>query len=117
MMFTYLALGNILLLAALSVFTPGFLSSELFPREVPAIFNDETYTKQPRSKPPFDRVVFVLVDALRPGFVYGPRSGFDFTQRHEVLNIIRDQSLSLSTIDSSVEAELFPSQRTQLRRR
>jgi predicted AlkP superfamily pyrophosphatase or phosphodiesterase len=117
MMFTYFALGNVLLLAALFVFTPGFLSSELFPREVPAISDDEAYTKQPLSKPPFDRVVFVLVDALRPDFVYGPRSGFDFTQRHGVLDAIRDQLLSLFTIDSSVMAQLFPSQRTQLRRR
>jgi predicted AlkP superfamily pyrophosphatase or phosphodiesterase len=117
MMFTYFALGNILLLAALFVFTPGFLSSELFPREVPTIPDDEAYDRKPRSKPPFDRVVFVLVDALRPDFVYGTRSGFDFTQRHEVLNAIRDQLLSLFTTDSSAMAQLFHSQRTQLRRR
>jgi ethanolaminephosphotransferase len=29
----------------------------------------------------FDRVVFMVVDALRSDFVYGYGSGFEFTQR------------------------------------
>jgi predicted AlkP superfamily pyrophosphatase or phosphodiesterase len=110
-MFTYFALGNILLLAALFAFTPGFLSSELFPHEVATVLGDEIYTRQ-SSDPPFDRVVFLLIDALRPDFVYSPRSGFNFTQRHGSPNTARDNLLSLVTIDSSVMAQLCPSRRT-----
>ncbi|KAM0715209.1 hypothetical protein Q7P37_009674 [Cladosporium fusiforme] len=75
-MYAFFALGNILLLLALFVFTPGFLSSTLFPTDVPAL----EHTKQPETSPPFQRVVFLLVDALRSDFVYGPESGFKFTQ-------------------------------------
>jgi ethanolaminephosphotransferase len=81
--FLFFALGNVLLLVSLYFFTTGFLSSELFPRE-PFSQSDDGDTRQlPIADSPFDRVVFLLVDALRPDFVYGRHSGFEFTQGHE----------------------------------
>jgi predicted AlkP superfamily pyrophosphatase or phosphodiesterase len=77
-------LGNILLLVSLLFFTAGFLSSELFPRE--PLSQPENNKNGPEraavGDARFDRVVFLLIDALRPDFVYGRHSGFGFTQRH-----------------------------------
>jgi ethanolaminephosphotransferase len=33
--------------------------------------------------PPFDKVVFMVVDALRSDFVYGEESGMSFVQRYD----------------------------------
>jgi hypothetical protein len=85
--FAFFALGNALLLLSVFVFTTGFLSSELFPSE-PFSQSDknDNSQKQKAADAPFDRVVFLLVDALRPDFVYGRHSGFEFTQRHGSIN-------------------------------
>lgn len=80
------ALGNALLLVALFVFSSGFLTSALFPSEVPALPKNATLGEQ-GTDPEFDRVVFMVVDALRTDFVYGMNSGFNYTQRHEVFNV------------------------------
>lgn len=94
-MLTNLVLGNILLLAAILVFTSGFLSSELYPGdellpsgygELPSYY--EEYATQPGADPPFRRVVFVVIDALRSDFVYGSNSGFNFVQGYVVLDWI-----------------------------
>jgi hypothetical protein len=93
---TYLTLGNVLLLVALFAFTPGFLSSALFPNSAPALSTFDDHLEQAEDDVPFSRVVFLLVDALRSDFVFAQASGFTFTQRHE-LRIIATVSL-LSSI-------------------
>jgi ethanolaminephosphotransferase len=87
MNFLFFTLGNVLLLVSLFFFTSGFLSSELFPKGNSAYADTHKYDRELRADPVFDRVVFLLVDALRPDFVYGRQSGFEFTQRHGVFNI------------------------------
>jgi len=80
--FFFFTLGNILLLVSLFFFTTGFLSSELFPREPFSQLNENDHGQISAADPPFDRVVLLLIDALRPDFVYGTDSSFEFTQRH-----------------------------------
>ena len=83
----YLALGNIFLLASLCAFTSGFISSALFPNSVSAPSARENRISEVQHVAPFNRVVFLLIDALRSDFVYGNCSGFDFTQRHGIRNL------------------------------
>ncbi|RMY82112.1 hypothetical protein D0862_12122 [Hortaea werneckii] len=80
--FTALALANVLLLVAALVFAVGFFPFKpLLPGL--AAFEDvqerETWGDQ-QPEAIFDRVVFMVVDALRADFVYGHHSGFAFTQ-------------------------------------
>lgn len=95
----YLALGNIFLLASLFAFTSGFLSSTLFPNSVaapPALGNR---ISEAQHVAPFNRIVFLLVDALRSDFVYGDHSGFDFTQRHGIHSLATTSLLtSIATV-------------------
>jgi hypothetical protein len=95
---TYLTLGNVLLLIALFAFTPGFLSSALFPNSVPAPSTFDDHPEEADDDAPFSRVVFLLVDALRPDFVFGANSGFSFTQRHELRIILIVSLLNFITI-------------------
>ena len=81
--FTALALSNLLLPIAVLVFASGFFPYKPFLPGL-ATFEDVqepgvTGVEQPEAI--FDRVVFMVVDALRSDFVYGYSSGFDFTQR------------------------------------
>lgn len=82
-----LLLANLLLPAAILLFASGF-----FPYK-PVLPGLATFaeqqgddadglggTQQPPA-PPFDRVVFMVVDALRSDFVFGEGSGMGFTQR------------------------------------
>jgi ethanolaminephosphotransferase len=78
-----LVLSNILLPIAVLIFATGF-----FPYKpvLPglATFKDVRGTTIPGAQEPqavFDRVIFMVVDALRSDFVYGYNSGFEFTQR------------------------------------
>ncbi|KAF2716473.1 alkaline phosphatase-like protein [Polychaeton citri CBS 116435] len=80
-MFAYFALGNVLLLASLYVFTSGFLSSALFPSDISTLPHNDSCIKERGAVPPFNRVIFLLIDALRPDFVYSKGSGFGYTQR------------------------------------
>jgi len=82
-----LILANVLLPVALLVFAAGFFPFKpLLPGL--ATFEDvqerETWGgEQPEAV--FDRVIFMVVDALRSDFVYGYDSGFEFTQRYVLL--------------------------------
>jgi ethanolaminephosphotransferase len=71
-----LVLANLLLPVAVLVFAKGF-----FPYKpvLPglATFQDGS---DPLPAPVVDRVIFMVVDALRSDFVYGYDSGFEFTQ-------------------------------------
>lgn len=109
-MLAYLAFGNTLLLLALFVFTSGFLSSELFPHGIAALSDDEAHVGKPRADSPFNRVVFLLVDALRPDFVYGTHSGFNFTQGYDTLSLTLETLLSAVTTGSSEMAQRSHSQ-------
>ncbi len=75
--------SNLLLPIAVLVFASGFFPYKPFLPGL-ATFEDvqELVTAnvaQPEAI--FDRVVFMVVDALRSYFVYGYNSGFGFTQR------------------------------------
>jgi ethanolamine phosphate transferase 2 subunit G len=79
-----IALANILLPAAVAIFAIGF-----FPYK-PLLSGLATFEKDEQElqffgdsgpAPVFDRVIFMVVDALRTDFVYGYNSGFHFTQR------------------------------------
>lgn len=86
-----LTLANLLLPAAVLVFGIGFFPFKpLLPGL--ATFADGQETKtwgngQPEAV--FDRVVFMVVDALRSDFVYGYNSGFEFTQRYGMMVVGR----------------------------
>ena len=78
-----LALANALLPVAVLVFGTGFFPFKpLLPGL--AIFGDAQEPEiwgdgQPEAV--FDRIIFMVVDALRSDFVFGNNSGFEFTQR------------------------------------
>ena len=78
-----LTLANLLLPIAVLVFASGFFPYKPFLPGL-ATFDDVVENgsaAQPRAV--FDRVVFMVVDALRSDFVYGRGSDFKFTQRLE----------------------------------
>ena len=79
-----LAISNICLPIAALVFASGFFPYKPFLPGL-ATFEDvqepgNENVEQPQAM--FDRVVFMVVDALRSDFVYGYNSGFEFTQRY-----------------------------------
>lgn len=81
---TALTFANILLPVAVLVFAVGFFP---FKPLLPGLATFEDVQEkevwgegQPEAI--FDRVLFMVVDALRSDFVYGYNSGFDFTQRY-----------------------------------
>ncbi|KAK5654153.1 hypothetical protein OQA88_7584 [Cercophora sp. LCS_1] len=78
-----LAAANLLIPVAILTFATGF-----FPYKplLPGLAEYKTlagYGAPP--EPPFDRLVFMVIDALRSDFVYSANSGFDYTQ-----SLIRD---------------------------
>ena len=81
-----LALANLLIPVAILVFATGFFPYKPF---MPGLAEFEEFAldnaqqkgrKQPEA--PFDKVVFMVVDALRSDFVYGAESGMSFVQRY-----------------------------------
>lgn len=76
-----LILSNILIPIAVLVFASGFFPYKPFLPGL-ATFEDEQERGVQKSEAVFDRVVFMVVDALRSDFVYGYNSGFEFTQRY-----------------------------------
>ena len=76
-----LALANVFLIAALLIFAKGF-----FPHKasLPGLATWPSDLAAAARSAPFDRVIFMVVDALRSDFVYGNASSFHFTQ-----NLIR----------------------------
>ena len=95
-----LILANTLLPIAVLVFASGFFPYKpLLPglgtfedaQELNSIYEE-------RPEPVFNRVVFMVVDALRSDFVYGYNSGFQFTQRYDRLHACSyDKILILGT--------------------
>lgn len=77
-----LGLSNLLLPIAVLIFATGFFPYKPFLPGL-ATFEDVQETAVGNVEQPeavFDRVVFMVVDALRSDFVYGYESGFEFTQ-------------------------------------
>jgi ethanolaminephosphotransferase len=73
-----LAAANVLIPIAVLTFATGFFPYKPF---VPGLAR---YQQLEHGNPPmakFDKVVFMVVDALRSDFVYSQSSGFKFTQR------------------------------------
>ncbi|RMZ86145.1 hypothetical protein DV737_g260, partial [Chaetothyriales sp. CBS 132003] len=75
-------LANALLVAALLIFAAGFFPYKAF---LPGLAEWNESTLRPTDSPPFDKVIFMVVDALRSDFVYGNQSHFVHTQQ-----LIRD---------------------------
>ncbi|GAB7347730.1 hypothetical protein MBLNU459_g5282t1 [Dothideomycetes sp. NU459] len=82
-----LVLANILIPIAVLVFATGFFPYKPFLAGLATFDEVETeelgwtlLDKDARPKAIFDKVVFMVVDALRSDFVYGQDSGFVFTQ-------------------------------------
>jgi ethanolaminephosphotransferase len=73
-----LAAANVLIPIAVLAFATGFFPYKPF---VPglAAYQQLDYGDPPMAK--FDKVIFMVVDALRSDFVYSKSSGFKFTQR------------------------------------
>jgi hypothetical protein len=84
---TALAFANLLLPIAVLVFASGFFPYKPFLPGL-ATFEDDQESGLAEPEAPeaiFDRVVFMVVDALRSDFVYGYNSGFAFTQRYDCI--------------------------------
>ncbi len=81
-----LAFANLLIPVAILIFATGFFPYKPFMPGL-AEYEDLTITGEAggvRQKPPeapFDRLVFMVVDALRSDFVYGEESAMSFVQR------------------------------------
>jgi ethanolamine phosphate transferase 2 subunit G len=97
---TALTLANILLPIAVLVFATGFFPYKPFFPGL-ATFEDvqdpnATQVEQPEAV--FDRVIFMVVDALRSDFVYGYNSGFEFTQKYVSLSARRLHTMLMDII-------------------
>ena len=83
-----LTVANLLIPIAILVFATGFFPYKPF---MPGLagwegvgFKDisTALVEDKLAAPVFDKVVFMVVDALRSDFVFGERSGFRFVQRY-----------------------------------
>ncbi|OCK96631.1 alkaline phosphatase-like protein [Cenococcum geophilum 1.58] len=72
-----LAIANLLIPVAVFIFATGFFPYKPF---LPGLakFQELKYGDPPEA--PFDKIIFMVVDALRSDFVYSADSGFMFTQ-------------------------------------
>ncbi|KAG9252784.1 alkaline-phosphatase-like protein [Emericellopsis atlantica] len=77
-----LAIANALIPLSLIVFATGFFPYKPF---LPGLAQYEDLAFGPPPEGPFDKIVFMVIDALRSDFVYSGDSGFQFTQQ-----LIRD---------------------------
>ncbi|KAF7555222.1 hypothetical protein G7046_g6594 [Stylonectria norvegica] len=77
-----LAAANILIPVSIISFATGFFPYKPF---LPGLAEFETLDYGPPPEAPFDRLIFMVVDALRSDFVYSEGSGFEYVQQ-----LIRD---------------------------
>jgi ethanolaminephosphotransferase len=80
----YLTLANLLIPVAVLVFATGFFPYKPF---MPGLATHEEVDMpdplgKAQSPAMFDKVVFMVVDALRSDFVYGEESGMEYVQRY-----------------------------------
>ena len=72
-----LILSNVLIPIAIFVFATGFFPYKPF---IPGFASHDGAHAALVKDAPFDKVIFMVVDALRSDFVYSSPSGFNFTQ-------------------------------------
>ncbi|OAA71885.1 Alkaline-phosphatase-like, core domain protein [Akanthomyces lecanii RCEF 1005] len=77
-----LAIANLLIPISILIFATGFFPYKPF---LPGLAEFEVLESGPPPQAPFDKLVFVVIDALRSDFVYSQGSGFEYTQ-----SLIRD---------------------------
>ncbi|ATY59571.1 GPI ethanolamine phosphate transferase 2 [Cordyceps militaris] len=77
-----LAIANLLIPVSILIFATGFFPYKPF---LPGLSEFEVLESGPPPQAPFDKLVFVVIDALRSDFVYSQGSGFKYTQ-----SLIRD---------------------------
>lgn len=85
----FLALANVLVPIAILIFATGFFPYKPF---MPGLAQyeelgwDHIHGKEWQTPPeaPFDKLVFMVVDALRSDFVFGDESGMSFVQRYDM---------------------------------
>ncbi|KAF2027683.1 hypothetical protein EK21DRAFT_114619 [Setomelanomma holmii] len=75
----YLAAANLLVPAGVVLFIIGFFRSRP-PVSHPTAFDAGSQTLNRPASAPFDKVIFMMVDALRSDFVYTEGTGFEYTQ-------------------------------------
>jgi ethanolaminephosphotransferase len=83
----FLTLANLLIPVAILLFAVGFFPYKPF---IPGLATYEKlgweeqmeWTQEPERQ--FDKLVFMVVDALRSDFVFGKESGMKFVQRYEI---------------------------------
>jgi len=82
-----LTLANLLIPVAIFIFATGFFPYKPF---IPGLATyeelggDDAFGQGRKEPPraPFDKLVFMVVDALRSDFVFGEESGMSFVQRY-----------------------------------
>ncbi|KAI1134922.1 alkaline phosphatase-like protein [Hypoxylon sp. FL0543] len=72
-----LVAANLLIPVAIVLFAIGFFPYKPF---LPGLADYQALEYGPPPKAPFDRLIFMVIDALRSDFVYTHGSGFGFTQ-------------------------------------
>ncbi|OAA59355.1 Alkaline-phosphatase-like, core domain protein [Cordyceps fumosorosea ARSEF 2679] len=77
-----LTIANLLIPVSILIFATGFFPYKPF---LPGLAEFEVLESGPPPPAPFDKLVFVVIDALRSDFVYAHGSGFEYTQ-----SLIRD---------------------------
>jgi ethanolaminephosphotransferase len=84
-----LIIANVLLPIAALIFASGFFPYKPF---IPGLAShaDLAHHGDP-PKPQFDRVIFMVVDALRSDFVFSSASGFSYTQRYVHLLLLAEE--------------------------
>jgi ethanolaminephosphotransferase len=86
-----LAIANLLIPVAILIFATGFFPYKPFMpglAKYEELVQNDVLGKGWQTPPaaPFDKLVFMVVDALRSDFVFGEESGMSFVQRY-VLNM------------------------------
>lgn len=101
----FLTVANLLIPVAIIIFATGFFPYKPF---MPGLAQYEElgweeamgWKEGSVSKPPFDKLVFMVVDALRSDFVYSKESGMAFVQRYDLpLSLMQEQPCKLGEID------------------
>jgi ethanolaminephosphotransferase len=92
-----LALANALIPIAILVFATGFFPYKPFMQglatyEESGWENKFEWNKDGQPKPMFDKLVFMVVDALRSDFVYAEGGGMGFVQRYVTLLQVEERS-------------------------
>ncbi|KAI0880833.1 alkaline phosphatase-like protein [Annulohypoxylon maeteangense] len=72
-----LVAANLLIPVAIVLFAIGFFPYKPF---LPGLAEYNSFDYGPPPEPPFDRLIFMVIDALRSDFVFTNNSGFHFTQ-------------------------------------